>query len=73
MKIDLCFENRFREVKNICKNRSICIKDTAPTFFNQKSKYLPDTAHTNSSREQLPVTKKAVGCVRESHGKGGML
>ena len=23
----------------------------------------PDTAHTNSSREQLPVTKKAVGCV----------
>lgn len=24
---------------------------------------LPDTAHTNSSHEQLPVTKKAVGCV----------
>ena len=33
----------------------------------------PDTAHTNSSHEQLPVTKKAVGCVRESHGKGGIV
>ena len=73
MKIDLCFGKRFRVVKNICKNRSICIKDTAPTFFNQKSKYPPDTAHTNSSREQLPVTKKAVSCVWESYGKGGIV
>ena len=63
IKKNLCFGKRFRAVKNLCKNRSICIKDTAPTFFNQKSKYPPDTAHTNSSREQLPVMKKAVGCV----------
>ena len=73
IKMNLCFGKRFRAVKNLCKNRSICIKDTAPTFFNQKSKYPPDTAHTNSSREQLLVTKKAVGCVRESHGKGGIV
>ena len=73
MKIDLCLENRFRAVKNLCKNRSICIKDTAPTFFNQKSIYPPDTAHTNSSREHLPVTKKAVSCVRESYEKGGIV
>ncbi len=51
--------------KYICKNNVFCIKDTAPTFFTCESKYPPDTAHTNSSREQLPVTKKAVGCVRE--------
>ena len=53
----------FSGAKNICKNDVFCKKDTAPTFFNQKSKYPPDTAHTNSSCEQLPVTKKAVGCV----------
>ena len=58
IKMDLCFGKRFRAVKILCKNRSICTKDTAPTFFNQKSKYPPDTAHTNSSREQLLVTKK---------------
>ena len=58
MIINMCVGIRFRAVKNLCKNRSICIKDTAPTFFNQKSKYPPDTAHTNSSREQLLVTKK---------------
>ena len=59
----LYFRNRFRAVKNLCKNRSICIKDTAPTFLLVESKNPPDTAHTNSSREQLLVTKKAVGCV----------
>ena len=57
------FRKRFRAVKNLCKNRSICIKDTAPTFLLVESKNPPDTAHTNSSREQLLVTKKAVGCV----------
>ncbi len=38
-------------------------KDTAPTFLPVEIRNLPDTAHTNSSCEQLPVTKKAVGCV----------
>jgi hypothetical protein len=42
------------EAKNICKNDVFCKKDTAPTFFNQKSKYPPDTAHTNSSRGGEP-------------------
>ena len=51
--------------KNICKNNVFCKKDTAPTFFTWESKYPPDTAHTNISIEQLPVTKKAVGCVRD--------
>ena len=73
MKIDLCFGKCFRAVKNLCKNRSICIKDTAPTFFTWDSRNPSDTAHTNSSYEQLPVMKNAVGCVRESYGKGGML
>ena len=63
MKINLCFGKRFRAVKILCKNRSICLKDTAPTFLLVESKNPRDTAHTNSSREQLPVTKKAVGCV----------
>ena len=58
IKINLCFENRFRAVKNICKNRLICIKDTAPTFLPVEIRNPPDTAHTNSSHEQLPVTKK---------------
>ena len=49
--------------KNICKNGVFCIKDTAPTFFTLESKYPPDTAHTNISIEQLPVTKEAVGYV----------
>ena len=47
-----------QEQKNICKNRSICKKDTAPTFLLVESKNPPDTAHTNSLLEQLPVTKK---------------
>ena len=63
IKNNLCFGKRFRAVKNLCINRSICIKDTAPTFSLVESKNPPDTAHANSSREQLPVTKKAVGCV----------
>ena len=54
----LYFGMLLSEAKNICKNDVFCKKDTAPTFFNQKSKYPPDTAHTNSSREQLLVTKK---------------
>ena len=65
MKINLCFGKRFRAVKNLCKNSSICIKDTAPTFLLVESRNPPDTANTNSSHEQLLVTKKAVGCVRE--------
>ena len=63
IKNNLCFGNRFRAVKNLCKNGSICTKDTAPTFFTWDSRNPSDTAHTNSSREQLLVTKKAVGCV----------
>ena len=47
-----------QEQKNICKNTSICLKDTAPTFLLVESKNPPDTAHTNSLLEQLPVTKK---------------
>ena len=54
IKKNLCFGKRFRAVKILCKNSSICIKDNAPTFFNQKSKYPPDTAHTNSSRGGEP-------------------
>ena len=50
IKMDLCFGKRFRAVKNICKNSSICIKDTAPTFLLVESRNQPDTAHTNSSR-----------------------
>ena len=58
MKSNLCFGKRFRAVKNLCKNSSICTKDTAPTFFTWDSRNPSDTAHTNSSHEQLPVTKK---------------
>ena len=44
-----------------------------PHFLLVESRNSPDTAHTNSSREQLPVTKKAVSCVWESYGKGGIV
>ena len=51
-KNEFVFRNRFRAVKNLRKNRSICIKDTAPTFLSLvESRNPPDTAHTNSSHK----------------------
>lgn len=54
MKMCLCFENRFIAVKNICKNRLICIKDNAPTILTCESIYPLNTAHTISSRGGEP-------------------
>ena len=66
----LYFRNRFSAVKNLCKNRPICNKDTAPTFFTWDSRNPSDTAHTNSSREQLLVTKKLSAVSEKKEGDG---
>ena len=59
MKINLCFGKRFRAVKNLCKNSSICIKDTAPTFLLVESRNPPDTANTNISYAQVTRNEKS--------------
>ena len=42
---------------------NIKIEPSIPHFSLVKNGYPPDTALSNSLREQLPATKKAVGCV----------
>ena len=54
-------------------NAAVVYSAAAFCFTVEGGDELPDTARTNSSREQLPVTKKAVGCVRDSYEEGGML